>query len=194
MNCQQSRALMMDILYDEEVSSEASFEFFGHVDKCHECDLEYRELLETRRLLGTWELESPPGDGTDRIVNFHPRSGVKPSRAVSGAWYWSGMLARAAAVVLMLLGAFSLLRSSGVMYQPTMSVSNEELAALVNDMIVEKQSEDWQLFARALINLKEDLDLQRRQEMRVVFEDLSDLERRYLTISETTGDGELSGR
>lgn len=185
MNCQQSRELMMDILYGEEENSDASFSFIDHLKDCYDCDLEYRELIKTREWLQRWELpgQMPEEDGP--IVDFHPTRGVVARGQRARLWYWTGVVSRVAAMVLMVLGAVSLLRSAGVIAEAgNLTVSEEELATLVNDMVIAKQNEDWNLFARAMMGLKEDIDLQRRQDMNMVYEDLGVLERRYLTVWE----------
>ncbi len=57
MNCDESRDLMLDILYGEELSSRTCFQFFQHIDACAECSGEYGELLQTREMLQSWQVD-----------------------------------------------------------------------------------------------------------------------------------------
>ena len=57
MNCEQSQAGMIDVLYGEEVNPRLGFEFFQHLSQCSECNREYGEMVETREMLGEWKVE-----------------------------------------------------------------------------------------------------------------------------------------
>ena len=59
MNCDESRELILDVVYGEELQSRICFDFFKHLDTCPDCAGEYREFLTTREMLQGWELEEP---------------------------------------------------------------------------------------------------------------------------------------
>ena len=59
MNCDESRELILDVVYGEEVDSRACFNFFRHLDECRDCSAEYKEFLSTREMLKDWELDEP---------------------------------------------------------------------------------------------------------------------------------------
>ncbi len=57
MNCDESRELILDVVYGEELQSRVCFDFFKHLDGCPDCSSEYREFMTTREMLQGWELE-----------------------------------------------------------------------------------------------------------------------------------------
>lgn len=59
MDCEKAREVLIDLIYQEE-TPELSPEFKTHFVQCSGCSAEYMELLETRRLLGSWKDEEPP--------------------------------------------------------------------------------------------------------------------------------------
>ena len=125
MNCPQAQERMMDVLYGEELQARACFDFFGHLTGCEACKAEYLELIETRELLSEWEVKESFTASTPRAARKLPFPAGRPSS-------WWTLAQRVAAVVLMLVGAVTLLDLSGVRLFET-GVAGEELKQVVAD-------------------------------------------------------------
>jgi hypothetical protein len=174
MTCDESRELMLDVLYGEAVNSGICFQFFKHLDACPDCSGEYAEFLSTREMLRAWEVEVP--ETVSKAAASFPAS-----RRVGGLAfdYWWPMLQRVAAGFLILLGIISIFQHFGYLGDRQLTVSEKQLSELLHDRIVAAQTEERRLIGQALIHLKEDLDIQRRQEMQEVYSALVSLEERY---------------
>jgi uncharacterized protein YbcI len=174
MNCGDSRDAMMDALYGEESDARRLFEFFKHLDACAECSGEYRELLGTRGLLQEWrvdeELEAAPAPA--RAPWLSRASGWPRNRWLTLAW-------RAAAGVLVVAGIISVVQYLGVLGGRRVVVSEQQLTEMVHDLIMANQAEERQLIGQALVHLKEDVELARRQEVSEVLNYIATLEQRY---------------
>lgn len=173
MNCDESRELMLDVLYGEELNSRTCFQFFQHIDACSECSADYGELLQTREVLQTWHVDDAPG------------AVEKPETARAGRFRWIRevqwwpALTRVAAGFLIVVGLVSILQNLGYLGGPRVSVSERQLAEMVQDMILVNQAEERQMIGRALIRWKDDVDLERSQDMRELYDYLVTLEERY---------------
>lgn len=177
MNCQTCQNQMMDVLYGEEGDPRRSYLFFKHLEECSQCEREYMELLETRELLGQWEINDHPGPDQGQL-RFEQS---KLSRIRSVWWPW---MQRIAAGVLILIGIGSTLQYVGIWKNPRVMVSQVELAEMVNDMIVARQEEDWRMIGVALLELKEEIEAKRRVELQTVYQDLQEIQERYLDALE----------
>lgn len=177
MNCQESQDIVMDVLYGEISSPRQVYLFHDHLSSCPQCKQGYLDLLETREILGGWNLEeSVPSVGvetSDGRWNW-PRS--------AGRW-WPG-LQKVAASVLIILGFLSILQFAGLWQRSGQSVSEEQMAEMIHDVMVARQVEDWKVIGSALLSLKEEVETQNRAEMRQVFEELNAVERRYVEVVE----------
>ena len=173
MTCDESRDLMLDVLYGEEVDSRGSFEFFRHLDACPDCSGEYRELLTTREKLRVWQLEEPETAAT-RAPQARRNTRLNP---FAGGW-WPTLL-KLAAGVLIVLGVTSIVQSYGYLGGEKKIVSQQQLTEMVHDMVVAEQAEERRLVGQALVLLKEDVELQRRQDMQEVYNYMVTLEERY---------------
>lgn len=179
MNCGSSTELMVDVLYGEEIESRTAFEFFRHLSACSHCEAEYLELLETREILGTWE-----DPVTDKVVE-------KPE-AIAPKWKlsritWLPGLQKIAAGILILVGLFGILQYAGIIPQQNaraMTVSDEQLARMIHDVLVEKQVEDWKVIGSALLSLKEEIEMQNRLGIQSVYQDMDELKHRYVLALE----------
>jgi hypothetical protein len=92
---------------------------------------------------------------------------------------WWPMLQKVAAGFLILLGIASIFQHYGFLGGQRLAVSEQQLSELLHDRIVIAQTAERQLIGQALIHLKEDLDIERRQEMQEVYQALVSLEQRY---------------
>lgn len=168
MTCEQSHELAIDVLYGEEMDSRKCFQFFKHLDECGDCNREYLEIIETREMLREWKVEEKESLG-QRITRI-TRIGKN----------WWLMVQKVAAGFLIVVGAIAILQYMGYLGGRQITVSQPQLTQMVNDLIVTRQSQERQLIGAALVRLKEDLDLQRRDDMREVYNYLVSLERRYV--------------
>ncbi|MGH9341382.1 MAG: anti-sigma factor family protein [Acidobacteriota bacterium] len=179
MNCTDIREAMIDVLYGEESDSRRCFDFFRHMDSCTACTQEYLELVRTREILAEWEVDEEPeavSSGQNKLsFGLLSRLARRPVLSLVG---------NVAAAFLIVVGGLSILQSMGFFGGPHVAVSQPELAQMVNDMIVQRQDEERQLIGMALVRLKEETDLQRRQDMREVYNHLVSLQERYLDTAE----------
>ena len=119
MKCPQIQQEMMDILYGERLDSRLCFEFFRHLQGCQDCSREYMELVETRGMLSEWKVEEhfdmePLGRAA--VVAASVPGSEQPAPK---PWWRSSLpklrplLQKAAAIVLMVVGALTLLQQAG---------------------------------------------------------------------------------
>jgi hypothetical protein len=179
MNCGSCGELMVDVLYGEEISTRQVFEFHKHLSKCSSCNNEYLELLETRELLGAWE-----DPAADTNLNKARITQKKPglSKVV-----WFPLIQKAAAGILMVLGLFALLQFIGIIPEENseaLVVSDEQLAQMIHDVVVEKRVEDWKLIGSALLRLKEEIKTENRVGIQNVQQDMDELRYRYVMALE----------
>jgi len=172
---------MVDVLYGEEVNPRIAFEFFRHLSSCPECEAEYLELLETRELLGSWEdpVSEKHLDGT--IQGRNKAKWRFPGIA------WFPALQKIAAGFLILVGIFTLLQAVGLVPQPNeraIVVSDQQLAEMIHDVMVEKQVEDWKVLASALMSWKEQIELQNRQGINGIYQEMDEMKHRYILALE----------
>ena len=179
MNCKENRERMIDVLYGEEGDSRRCFEFFKHLKSCQECEQEYLELIRTREVLGEWEAEE--AHAADHLTgNKGALSFVKPFWRLP---MWS-TVQKVAAGFLIAVGGLFLLQYMDYWGGQTVSVSEQQLSEMVQDMIVARQAEERQLIGALLVGLKEDIDLQREEDMQQVYNYLVGLEQQYLENQE----------
>ena len=178
MNCEHSRGRMIDFLYGEELGSDQSFAFFQHLQECDECKQEYRELLETREVLAQW-------NGPDEVS-------VEEARIVPAAfptrsrprWWWT-MLPKVAAGILIVLGVVSLAQTLGWWERRQLGVTEQELAEMFHDLTVLRQTEDQRMIGAMLLQVKDDLEQARRQDLALVYDYfLQELERQSVVNQE----------
>jgi hypothetical protein len=177
MNCDESREKMMDALYGEDPEARWMFAFFKHLKTCEECNQEYLELLETRQMLGQWEL-FPAEAGTEI-----PRN-ARPSRRFSPPVRWWPALLKIAAGFLILFGVLTIFQQMGYLGGKRLVVSEQQLTEMIQDMILVNQARERQLMGQLLVHMKEDLQLERASELQQVQEYLMSLEERYLETLE----------
>ena len=178
MNCEHSRERMIDFLYGEELGPDQSFAFFQHLQECAECKQEYRELVETREVLAQW-------NGTDEVpaeeawivpANFPTRSGPR--------WWWT-MLPKVAAGILIALGVLSIAQNLGWWERRQLGVTEQELTVMLHDLTVLRQTEDQRMIGAMLLQVKDDLEQARRQDLALVYDTfLQDLERQSVVNRE----------
>jgi hypothetical protein len=172
---------MVDVLYGEEVSPRIAFEFFRHLSSCPECEAEYLELLETRELLGSWE---------DPVSEKHLDNAIQGR--IKAKWRfpriaWFPAIQKIAAGFLILVGIFALLQAVGLVPLPNdraIVVSDQQLAELIHDVMVEKQMEDWKALASALMSWKEQIELQNRQGINGIYQEMDEMKHRYILALE----------
>ncbi len=174
MNCEQSQERMIDVLYGEEVNSRQGFEFFQHLSECPGCNGEYMELVETREILGEWKV------GHQNAEEGETRQAVLASRPWLGQIRWWPVLQKIAAGFLIVVGMVSILQYMGYLGGQRLVISEQQLTETVQDMIVAQQTQERQLMLRALLTVKEDVELQQRTHGDQLEEYLISLEQRYV--------------
>lgn len=175
MTCQHSIEMMMDVLYGEEVGPRQCFEFFEHLAQCSKCNQEYAELVETREMLSEWESEGMVSE----VVAIPTPEVNYPDRKASAGWW--PLLQKVAAGVLIVFGAYSLVQSTGLLPEKgTVTVSEARLAEVIHDMTLARQVEDWREIGKALLAMQEGLEARNRLQVQAVYEDMQNLEQRYV--------------
>ncbi len=174
MNCEVCRQGMMDVLYGEDVDARSNFNFFRHLDQCPSCSQEYLHLLETREVLSQWRVEEEP------VAGDHKPWRNRPSLPWSWSVSWWGLVTKVAATLLLILGGLSLLDRLGYWRPSHRMVSQQELVLMVHDMVVSAQEEERKLIGMALLQLREDVEIQQRYDRQQFSEYLTTLERRYV--------------
>ncbi len=178
MNCEHSRERMIDFLYGEELGPDQSFAFFQHLQECAECKQEYRELVETREVLAQWNGpdEVPAEEAWIVPANFPTRSGPR--------WWWT-MLPKVAAGILIALGVLSIAQNLGWWERRQLGVTEQELTVMLHDLTVLRQTEDQRMIGAMLLQVKDDLEQARRQDLALVYDTfLQDLERQSVVNRE----------
>lgn len=175
MNCVEVQEIMIDVLYGEDVGSRPSFEFFRHLSGCSECNGEYVELLQTRELLGEWNVGE--GRSNDNIHRAALGSGV--SRFVRSVRWWPA-IQKIAAGFLIAFGLVSLVQSMGYLGGRKMLVSEQQMMELVHDVVVAEQTRERELMFRALLSVKEDVELRQKANVQQMEGYLISLEERYM--------------
>ncbi len=174
MNCEQSQAGMIDVLYGEEVNPRLGFEFFQHLSQCSECNREYVEMVETREMLGEWKVEH------QRAHEPETRRAAFAFRRSLGRIVWWPVLQKIAAGFLIIVGVVSILQYMGYLGGQRLVISERQLTETVQDRIVAQQTEERQLMLRALLRVKEDMELQQRTNVEQLGQYLVTLEQRYV--------------
>ncbi len=174
MNCEKSQERMIDVLYGEEVNPRQGFEFFQHLGECPGCNREYMELVETRETLGEWKL------GHQNAEESETRQAVLASGSWLGRVRWWPLLQKVAAGFLIVVGAVSILQYMGYLGGQRLVISERQLTETVQDMIVAQQTQERQLMLRALLTVKEDVELEQRTNVGQLEQYLISLEQRYV--------------
>ena len=174
MKCEQSQEGMIDVLYGEEEDPRRGFEFFQHLNECPDCNREFLELLETREKLGEWKVEYQ-GES-------HPDTGQAAfaTQPLFRRIGWWSLLQKVAAGCLIMVGLVSILQYMGYLGGQRLVVSERQLTETVQDMIVTQQLEERQLMLRALLRVKEDIELRERDNLGQLQQYLVTLEQRYI--------------
>lgn len=171
MKCEEAQPRIIDVLYGEELDPRGGFEFFRHLGECPDCNMEYLELLETREKLGEWKIEQ------QREKGFEVDD-------ISGGFLrripWWPLLQKVAAGVLIVVGAVSIVQSMGYWGGKRLVVSQQQLTETVQDMIVSQQQKERELMLRALLEVKEDMELRERDNFGQMHQYLVTLEQRYI--------------
>ncbi|MCH8820387.1 MAG: hypothetical protein IIB03_08730, partial [Acidobacteria bacterium] len=89
-------------------------------------------------------------------------------------------LQKVAAGVLIVVGAISIFQSIGYLGGHRMVVSQQQLTETVQDMIVAQQAKERELMLRALLEVKEDIELRERDNFGQIQQYLVTLEQRYI--------------
>ncbi len=174
MKCNESIDIMLNVIYGEEVEPEKVCGFFNHLKECAGCDQEFNEMAETRTMLGSWITE-------DEVPEMKKDSGIRlPGRRMN----WWGTVQKIAATLLIAAGAVAAGQAVGLLPQKQVQIPEAQLTRMINDIVVERQSEGWMVIGKALISLKEDVDSRNRQQAEVFYEDLTQMEERFLRVME----------
>lgn len=172
MTCERSLEAMIDVLYGEELDSRHCFEFFRHLDSCESCNKEYLELIETREVLAGWTVKD---EQFTRQINGSGRLWhLRPSRVPM----WP-LLHKIAAGFLIAVGIISIAQYMGFGGGRRVTVSEQQLVEMVNDMIVAKQSEERQIIGAALIRITDQFEMQRKADKEQMYEYLKTVHQYY---------------
>lgn len=173
MKCSQIQQKMMDILYGELLDSRICFEFFRHLKECQECNREYMELVQTRGMLSEWKVEERFERDLAPIV-----TASAPADPGVGAWWRSGLselrplLQRAAAVVLMVVGALALLQQAGFSIggEQVVRFTEPELQQYIDLAVQDNLEAERNRIDKQLQILWEDLRLEQHRQVSKEFE------------------------
>ncbi len=173
MNCESSRERMIDFLYGEKSGPDQSFAFFQHLQECFDCKQEYLELVETREVLAQW-------NGSDEVLAEEERilPAAFPNRS-RPAWQWT-MLSKIAAGVLIVLGVLSIAQNLGWWERGKLGVTEQELAVMLHDLTVMRQTEDQRVIGSMILRVKDDLEQARRRDLQQVYDYLQTLEQKHV--------------
>jgi len=177
MECKESIDIMLDVIYGEEIEPSVTYDFFQHLKECEACGGEFREMTETRSMIRDWVSEKEVPDVPEYVPDIR-----KPGFRLGGNWW--GTVQKIAATLLIVVGGIAAAQAVGVIPGKQADIPEAQLTRLINDIVVERQSEGWRVIGQALISLKEDMDLQDREQAEVFYEDLTDMEERFLRIME----------
>lgn len=179
MSCKLTEERMMDILYGDELSPELCLEFFQHLESCSRCMTEYLELVETRSILGHWDLGETISDETmgrgRNLISFSNRF------AASHSWR---VVQKVAAVVVVLMGITVLVQHLGWVEKRTLDVTREELAVMINDIAVSRQAQERRLVGKVMVQLRDDLEKTHRRDLGQIEEDLRFLKMHQVEVLE----------
>lgn len=192
MNCPQVQEKMMDVLYAELLDSRLCFEFFRHLTECRDCNREYMELVETRGMLSEWKVE-------ERFeADQRPFRGAASAASFSDSKWRGGLaglrplLQRAAAVVLMVIGALTLLQQTGfsVGGEPLVYFTESELQRYIDAAVEKKQETERERIHMALQAYYEDL---RSEQYQLVRHDLEEFQLYLRQAFGSAGSGPAQG-
>jgi CHASE3 domain sensor protein len=109
-------------------------------------------------------------------------SWLKPAKfsAWLGQIRWWPVLQKIAAGFLIVVGVVSILQYMGYLGGQRLVISEQQLTETVQDMIVAQQTQERQLMLRALLTVKEDVELQQRTNVDQLEQYLISLEQRYV--------------
>jgi hypothetical protein len=175
MTCDETRELMMDILYGEDVRPAEAAGFFLHLRQCADCSEEYLELLGTREMLQGWSL---PAESPEPVRIPEPAVRWRPDR-------WFAVLHKVAAAILMLAGAVFLLQRVGVLPAGARNLNEEQLQRMIHEVVVARQDESLRVIGEALLSIKEELELRDRARIESVYHDIYTMEQRWLETLES---------
>ena len=170
MTCELSKERMIEVLYDEVESPRGTGEFFRHLDDCPACRRDFLDLIQARKWLGSWEVEEEP----EAVLSRPP--------GASGFNWWSAVQ-KLAASVLIVVGALSVLRGSGL-WGDRVSVSEKQLMELVTDIVVLRQAEHERVIGQALQSLAESASLEQAVYHQDLGTRLNELEQNIVAVSE----------
>ena len=170
MTCELSQERMIDVLYDEGELPVHPAEFFRHLDGCPSCRSDFLGLIQARQWLGTWDLEE---EETAVPISVRPASG----------FHWWSAVQKLAAAVLIVVGAVSILRGTGL-WGDRLTVSERQLMELVTDIVVSRQTEHELLIGHALRSVANSVSLEQAFYQQDLGLRLRDLEEGILQASE----------
>ena len=146
MTCELAQERMIDVLYHEGESPAQSAEFFRHLDGCSSCRNDFLGLIQARQWLGAWDIEEEEAVAPTKV------------RPASGFNWWSA-LQKLAASVLIVVGAVSIFRGTGL-WGDSLSVSERQLMELVTDIVVSRQTEHELVIGNVLRSVADSASLQ----------------------------------
>ena len=95
------------------------------------------------------------------------------------------MLPKVAAGILIALGVVSIAQNLGWWEQRRLGVTEQELAVMLHDLTVLRQTEDQRMIGAMLLQVKDDLEQARRQDLALVYDTLlQELERQSVVNQE----------
>lgn len=177
MKCEEIPDVMLDVIYGEDVAPARAFRFFSHLKGCATCETEYLELLEARALLA--EMPAPESNFS---LEFELPESPPGRRRLPVRRTWWPALQRVAAVVVILVGLAYLLQVAGLAPDRSQPITEGQLRALINDVVVARQDESMRIIGEALVTIKEDIELRNQVQMKAVYEDMNSLQRNLMEL------------
>ena len=196
MKCKENPENLISLLYNE-IDKQEKKRILAHMESCPSCKKLYKELMDTKKLLATWEDKEPEMNlvFTQKLEPWWKR--ITDQVQVPTLPKKIFLLLPAAAICLFLLlsifnfqaqkidGNWSI--SFSLFPQPNISSHNlntavqkalnnsqEETIQLISELLQQNQYEQKVEFTQALNDVTEQLQSQRLNDLRMFYQDLAD--------------------
>ena len=187
----------ISLLYNE-INKEEKKRILAHIESCPSCKKIYKELMDTKKLLDTWEDKEPEMDlvFTQKLEPWWKRLSDHV-QALSFPRKISLLLPAAVVLLLILLSifnfqaqkidgnwaiSFSLFPPQNISsnnldtaVQKAISNSQEETIQLLSELLQQSHYEQKVEFTQTLNDVTEQLQSQRLNDLKMFYQDLSDL-------------------
>ncbi|MFO7889434.1 MAG: hypothetical protein R6V04_03750 [bacterium] len=198
MKCNESPEKIISLIYDE-INEDKKKCLLKHIESCSSCKKIYRELTDTKKILGTWEDKDPD---INLVFSQKPETWLQRIKENIKSFSVSQKFALAvpAAVffLFLLLSVFNFQarqidgnwhvsfsifprkdnysENLNAAVQKAISNSREETIQLVSELIEQSQYQQKVEFTQTLNSVTEQLQSQRLNDFRLFYQDLANLQ------------------